>query len=148
MRKSDSKGNATYLSFFLSSFAEKVTLTKYFIFFLFTNFTSFREERSVVVMSDSLQGSFILCENKQTEQNSNTPKRYITDFPSPQNLEKKKPHQRGTFKRGNHNICFVLFKRLILKFHNAPAPSLPGSNNFLKVPDHHNSRPIWPPACY
>ena len=77
MRKSDSKGNATYSSFFLSSFAEKVTLIKYFIivFFLFTNFTSFREERSVVVMSDSLQGSFILCENKQTEQNSNTPKK-------------------------------------------------------------------------
>lgn len=56
MRKSDSKGNATYSSFFLSSFAEKVTLIKYFIivFFLFTNFTSFREERSVVVMSDSM----------------------------------------------------------------------------------------------
>ena len=100
MRKSDSKGNATYLSFFLSSFAEKVTLIKYFIFFLFTNFTSFREERSVVVMSDSLQGSFILCENKQTEQNSNTPKKIHHWFSKPLESWKEKTALEGNIQEG------------------------------------------------
>lgn len=87
-------------SFFLSSFAKKVTLIKYFIFFLFTNFTSFREERSVLVMSDSLQGSFILCVNKQTEQNSNTPKKIHHWFSKPLESWKEKTALEGNIQEG------------------------------------------------
>lgn len=51
-------------------------------------------------MSDSLQGSFILCVNKQTEQNSNTPKKIHHWFSKPLESWKEKTALEGNIQEG------------------------------------------------